>query len=151
MKNKIPDKIFVNCFYWSRYAAVALVFFAIGSMLFYQKNLFNEQFYAYSLFVEPMASEPAQLILAGGEIVRLDANTPNINIDAGRNLIIEGKATNKITDPSGLNRLVVPWGKLANLTLPDNTSITVNAGSQLVFRKVLRKREGGFSNRTSLF
>lgn len=128
-------------FYWSRYAAVALVFFAIGSMLFYQKNLFNEQFYAYSLFVEPIAGEPAQLILAGGEIVRLDANTPNINIDADGNLIIEGKTTNKITDPSGLNRLVVPWGKLANLTLPDNTSITVNAGSQLVFPGKFSEKE----------
>lgn len=118
---------------WTKYAAIALIFFAIGAIFFYQKDHFNQQFYAYSLFNEPVAGEPTQLILADGQIVRLNANTPNIEVDAEGNFMVEGKPANKIATTSGMNRLVVPWGKLANITLADNTSITLNAGSQLVF------------------
>lgn len=54
-----------------KYAAVAILFFSIGALLFYQKNNFNPQFITQEIS-EPVHSDEARLIRPGGENILLD-------------------------------------------------------------------------------
>ena len=53
-----------------RYAAVALLFFSIGALLFYKQNQFNPQFTSQKLS-DPIPENSAKLIRANGEDIEL--------------------------------------------------------------------------------
>ena len=53
-----------------KYAAVALLFFSIGALLFYKQNQFNPQFSAPNL-AEPIPEKSAKLIRANGQDILL--------------------------------------------------------------------------------
>ncbi|NLZ46180.1 MAG: DUF4974 domain-containing protein [Clostridiales bacterium] len=119
-----------------KYAAVAILFFAIGALLFYQKNNFNPQFYTQEI-TEPVHSDEARLIRPGGENIILSG--PNSRIEHHRdgqvivNENVVGSSLPQNTVTPEMNQLVIPYGKTSEVTLPDGTRVFLNAGSRLIY------------------
>ncbi len=119
-----------------KYAAVAILFFAIGALLFYQKNNFNPQFYAQEI-TEPVHSDEARLIRPGGENILLSESNSRIEHRRDGQVIVndnivESSLPQKTGTPE-MNQLVIPYGKTSEVTLPDGTHVFLNAGSRLIY------------------
>lgn len=130
----------------ARYAAVAILFFSLGVMLLYNKDSLNRQFYSES-FSEPASNNNAQLIRSDGENYIIQEEKSTIEYKKDGQLIIndevlESKSKNKNVK-NELNQLIIPYGKMTNLILPDGTKVTLNAGSKLIYPDVFsnEKRE----------
>jgi len=119
-----------------KYAAVALLFFAIGALLFYQKTNFNPVFYTQE-FSEPAHEGEARLIRPGGDNILLSEQKSRIEhrqdgqVVVNDQLVEDGGKAEKETPE--MNQLVIPYGKTSELTLPDGTKVYLNAGSRLVY------------------
>ncbi|WP_319590053.1 FecR domain-containing protein [uncultured Draconibacterium sp.] len=120
----------------ARYAAVAILFFSLGVVIFYKQNSLNHQFYSES-FAEPAANNNAQLIRSDGENVIIEEEKSTIEYKSDGQLIVnnnvlETKSPGTKTK-NALNQLIIPHGKMTTLILPDGTKVTLNAGSKLVY------------------
>lgn len=119
-----------------KYAAVAILFFSIGALLFYRQNNFNPQFQSQEI-TEPVHSDEARLIRPGGENILLsEANSRIEHTQDGQvvvnNNIIEPSASSQTGTPQ-INQLVIPYGKTSEIILPDGTHVFLNAGSRLIY------------------
>jgi len=132
-KNK-RQSIFIS---FLKYAAVAIVFAAIGGLVVYM-NSSKESI--YQQLAEQMVHIPAEgqgplLITSTGENV--DLKKSNSSVDYTRNgaIVVNNdsviKAANDI--PNVMNQLVIPYGNQSKLILSDNTVVWLNAGSRLVY------------------
>ncbi|RIH62923.1 DUF4974 domain-containing protein [Mariniphaga sediminis] len=122
---------------FSKYAAIAILFFSIGALLFYKKNNFNPQFTALET-AEPILENEARLIRPDGENILLSEKNSQIEHRQDGQVIINNDVIEKDTRPSGkktpeMNQLVIPYGKTSKLILPDGTRVQLNAGSRLVY------------------
>lgn len=122
-----------------RYAAIALLFFGMGALLFHQKNTIPSEIFAYG-FEEVNPGNKIRLIRPSGENIELDQVNSNITHKADGELIIDSlqySIDNHKVDPASksnhINQLVTPHGKTTRLTLPDGTIIYLNAGSRLIY------------------
>jgi transmembrane sensor len=119
-----------------KYAAVAILFFSIGALLFYQKNNFNPQFITQEIS-EPIHSDEARLIRPGGDNILLSESNSRIEhkqdgqVVVNDNVIESSTATPKGTPE--MNQLVIPYGKTSEIILPDGTNVYLNAGSRLIY------------------
>ena len=117
-----------------KYAAVAILFFAIGALLFYKKDQSNAVFYSYS-FDEQGAVDQAKLIRPNGQNITLSGTHASIKYQKGGELVVNNdtlKQANSGNDDS-MNQLIIPYGKTSEILLPDGTNVILNAGSRLVF------------------
>jgi len=133
---------------FARYAAVAILFFSLGVALLYNKrdNL-NRQFYSES-YSEPASNNNAQLIRSDGENYIIQEEKSTIEYKKNGQLIINDEEVLKSKPKTKnvkneLNQLIIPYGKMTNLILPDGTKVTLNAGSKLIYPDVFsnEKRE----------
>ncbi|SHJ80144.1 FecR family protein [Tangfeifania diversioriginum] len=119
-----------------KYAAVALVFFLIGALLFYKQDNFSPQFYTQQL-AEPDASETARLIRPGAEDIQLEEQKSFIEYrDDGSVMVnntVAGSNQHHPQKAPEMNQLVIPYGKTSEIILPDGTKAFLNAGSRLVY------------------
>jgi transmembrane sensor len=119
-----------------KYAAVAILFFSIGALLFYQKNNFNPQFITQEIS-EPIHTDEAMLIRPGGNNILLDEINSRIEhrqdgqVVVNDNIIEASSAIQKRTPE--MNQLVIPYGKTSEIILPDGTHVYLNAGSRLIY------------------
>jgi len=119
-----------------KYAAVAILFFAIGALLFYQKNNFNPQFITQEIS-EPVHSDEARLIRPGGDNILLSEINSRIEhkqdgkVVVNDNIVESSPSANKGTPE--MNQLVIPYGKTSEIILPDGTHVYLNAGSRLIY------------------
>ena len=119
-----------------KYAAVAILFFSIGALLFYQKNNFNPQFITQEIS-EPIHSDEARLIRPDGDNILLSESNSRIEhkqdgqVVVNDNIIESSTATPKGTPE--MNQLVIPYGKTSEIILPDGTHVYLNAGSRLIY------------------
>lgn len=119
-----------------KYAAVAIMFFAIGALLFYERDNFNPQFYSQNM-AEPIADNEAKLIRPDGENILLEEKktvieyTQTGQVKVNNNLLELINPIKKGTPE--LNQLVIPYGKTSEILLPDGTRVYLNAGSRLVY------------------
>ena len=119
-----------------KYAAVAILFFAIGALLFYKKDNFNPQFYTEQ-FREPISENDATLIRPDGENIVLEHKKSVIEYKNDGQIVvnenvIKSKEQLDNNAPS-LNQLVIPYGKTSEVILSDGTKVYLNAGSRLVY------------------
>ena len=120
-----------------KYAAVAIVFAAIGGLLVYmsieKKTDFQE--FARQTIQVPTATQGPLLITSNGENVNLKKS--NSTVDYSRNgaiVLNNDSVIQAIADaPDVLNQLVIPYGNQSRIVLSDSTVVWLNAGSRLVY------------------
>lgn len=119
-----------------RYAAVALLFFTIGALLFYKKDQFNPQFISQKLS-KPIPENTAKLIRANGDDILLNHEKSVLKYQADGKLVVDNDTIRNINyNPEkemAMNQLIIPYGKTSELQLPDGTQVFLNAGSRLVY------------------
>ena len=119
-----------------KYAAVALLFFSIGALLFYRQNQFDQQLYSQKL-AEPVPENAAKLIRASGKDILLRGNKPILQYQSNGKLVVNNDTISsekpKSAIETAMNQLIIPYGKTSELTLPDGTKVFLNAGSRLVY------------------
>lgn len=135
-ENRRTDKVRRLTVVFLRYAAVALIFFALGALLFYQKNHFNPGFIARD-FPEPVHADEAQLIRPDGENILLSERNSRIEYLPDGQVVVNNSRLETVK-PKGnaapmMNQLVIPYGKTSEIILPDGTAVFLNAGSRLVY------------------
>jgi transmembrane sensor len=128
------SRSFVGAFL--RYAAVALLFFTIGALLFYKPKQFNPQFIGQNLS-QPNPENSAKLIRANGEDILLNHEKSVLKYQSDGKLVVDNDTIRNIdVKPNremAMNQLIIPYGKTSELQLPDGTKVFLNAGSQLVY------------------
>lgn len=119
-----------------KYAAIAVLFFAIGALLFYKKNNFNPQFYTQQL-TEPISENDATLIRPDGENIVLEQKKSKIEYKNDGQIVVNSGVIKSMEDPDSkvpsLNQLIIPYGKTSEIILSDGTKVSLNAGSRLVY------------------
>ena len=118
-----------------KYAAVALLFFSAGALLFYQKNNISPQFVQQDLSA-PVQTDQAKLMRPGFGDILLARNSRVEYRDDGQvvvnDSIVEAQSATRQGVP-GMNQLVIPYGKTSELKLPDGSRVWLNAGSRLIY------------------
>ncbi len=132
-ENKRTRRIFIGLL---KYAAVAILFFSVGALLFYQKNNFNPQFVTQEIS-EPIHSDEARLIRPGGDNILLSESNSRIEHRQDGQVVINNQLLETGAPiPQGtpeMNQLVIPYGKTSEIILPDGTHVYLNAGSRLIY------------------
>jgi len=119
-----------------KYAAVALLFFSIGALLFYKQNQFNPQLYSQKL-AEPVPENTAKLIRFNGQDILLKENKSVLQYQANGQLVVNNDTIkpeqSKPAKEQAMNQLIIPYGKTSEIFLSDGTKVFLNAGSRLVY------------------
>ena len=125
--------VFINLL---KYAAVAILFFSLGALMFYRNENVQTQFFTNNL-AEPSSEDVPRLIRSDGEKIVLDEQNSKIEyrqdgqVVVNNNLLNKSKSTNsKVPE---LNQLVIPYGNTSEIILPDGTKVYLNAGSRLIY------------------
>ena len=114
-----------------RYVAILILFFSLGSGVFYW---INQPVKIVELAeTNPVEYEQFRLILPDGKNIFLTGNNPIIKVtDQGKTLLINDSVRiNQSSD--GYNQVIVPYGRRSTLFLADGTQVTLNSGSRLVY------------------
>ena len=132
-RSKKSPRIFIGLL---KYAAVALIFFSIGALLFYRPTTINPAFYAFNS-EEQMPDNQAQLIRSNGENIILGDQRSVIRHQKTGELVINKDTLKPAKSDSktgqALNQLIIPYGKTSEIILPDGTKVFLNAGSRLAY------------------
>ena len=139
-----------------KYAAVAILFFAIGGLQVY--FFMNKQDKALQVveLTEPIptSAKGPVLITSKGENVQLFNSNSTIDYTHKEVIILNEDSILKSTSEkaNALNQLVIPYGNQSKIVLSDNSIVWLNAGSRLLYpttfngktREVLLYGEGYF-------
>lgn len=131
---------------FTRYAAIAVLFFSIGGLLGYlKKDKQSNEWYAEETQI-PSQLEGPVLILPEGESIALNktessldySNPENVLVNNETKLLSQDKAEKSLT-----NQVIIPYGNRSKITLSDSTVVWLNAGSRLIFPSIFAgdKRE----------
>jgi ferric-dicitrate binding protein FerR (iron transport regulator) len=126
-----------------RYAAVALIFLSVGILLTYYLNQ-KKEFSQEQALSTVEGSQDAQLILADGRKIALNAKESKVEYSTEGKIVINQKDTllsNAGTAVREMNQLIVPYGKNSSLRLSDGTVAYLNAGSKLTYPTVFDKEQ----------
>jgi len=128
-----------------KYAAVAMLIFAIGTMVFINQNRNTIDLkLTEDLFLKNANQNPT-LFLADGSRHPISGNEVQLDFSVQGKVNANGVSikTEKITGTDSPNVLVVPFGKKAKVKLSDGSRIWVNAGSRIIFPNYFsgRRRE----------
>ena len=119
-----------------KYAAIALLFFSIGSVLVYLKmdNKSNE--WVVSDTRIPSQLQGPVLILPEGNSVPLKKSSSTLDYSNPEQVVLNSDSIIKSTSSSDkitTNQLIIPFGNRSKITLCDNTIVWLNAGSRLIY------------------
>jgi ferric-dicitrate binding protein FerR (iron transport regulator) len=139
-----------------KYAAVALIFAAIGGLVVYMnlgnKNVYQE--FAHQTIQAPTPAQGPLLITSNGENVNLKKANSTVDYSRAGAIVLNNDSVLQTTEDASniMNQLVIPYGNQSKIVLSDNTVVWLNAGSRLVYpttfkdktREVLLFGEGYF-------
>jgi hypothetical protein len=118
------------------YAAVALIFFSMGALLFYKQNSYHPQLITEKLS-EPIPENSAKLIRANGKNILLKNEKSVLKYEADGKLVVDSDTVHadksESANQTAMNQLIIPYGKTSEVQLPDGTKVFLNAGSRLVY------------------
>ncbi len=134
LSNQKSNTIFLSLM---RYAAVAIVFAAIGGLLVYL-NFDKESVYqqlAGQLVEIPSSGHGPVLITSTGENVNLKKSNSSVDYTQSGTIVVNNDSViqAKTSTSEGMNQLVIPYGNQSKITLADNTVVWLNAGSRLIY------------------
>jgi len=113
-----------------KYAAVAILFFSIGALLFYRQNKIDPQYLSQNI-TEPINNNVAKLIRPNGESILLDNQRSVIEYTAKGKVKINNTTLDTLqsigNSTSVLNKLIIPYGKTSEVLLPDGTKVYVTS------------------------
>ena len=119
-----------------KYAAVAILFFSIGSSLVYlYMDGRQEKVVADNLILPAGVQEP-MLIIDGKKQIQLNQGQSELDYSSGNELIINQEkavpreAVRKVPE---MNTLMIPYGSRSVITLSDSSRVWLNAGSRLIY------------------
>ncbi|HBL75879.1 MAG: hypothetical protein A2W90_10715 [Bacteroidetes bacterium GWF2_42_66] len=120
----------------TRYAAVALIFFAIGALLFYEKELVDSQFLVQNTD-NNQTDRYTTLIRPDGESIQFEENQSVFSYQKSENKLVVNDSIEIVRsekqDERAMNQLNVPFGKTSVVLLADGSKVQLNAGSRLVY------------------
>ncbi len=118
-----------------RYAAVALLFFTIGSVAIYiYLNPNNSQIVADNSM--PLNAQNPVLIIDGSQKINLQQGKSELDYSGKDEIVIDNqKMVNKkkVNKSPEMNTLVIPYGNHSVITLSDSSRVWLNAGSRLIY------------------
>lgn len=119
-----------------KYAAIAIVFFAFGALLFYKKNNVNLELSSQEISI-PINPNEAQIIRSNGENILLSEDRSHIEYKTDGSIEVNNQKVEPIDNNNSkklrLNQLIIPYGKTSEIILSDGTHVWLNAGSKLVY------------------
>lgn len=131
-KEKRNEKLYINLL---KYAAVAIVFFALGYLVFNKSHSARQQLFSESVY-RSERSEDARVILSDGNNIAIENKESSVNFSEDQVIIdtdtIQAKFDELKTEIA-LNQVVIPYGKQSHLTLQDGSEIWLNSGSRMLF------------------
>ena len=127
-----------------KYAAIAILFFSIGSVFVYLQTNHKQQNYFKQLSnLEP--AEEAKILLSDGSDIIIKSEKSRINYTKNGKIIVDNDTiqTSPEIESNALSQVIIPYGKRSNVTLSDGTMVWLNAGSRLLYpnRFNVKKRE----------
>lgn len=128
-----------------KYAAIAILFFSLGAILFYKKDNHNPNYAAFN-FTEPISQTEAQLIRPGGESIHLENKKSVIEYVENGGVKVNNTIIDSISSPGSkskvpeLHQLIIPYGNTSEIRLPDGTKVFLNAGSRLVYPEFFKDK-----------
>jgi len=120
-----------------KYAAVALIFTAIGGLLVYlnigKENLYKD--FAKQTIVVPTSAQGPLLITSNGNNVNLKKSSSSVDYSQKGSVVLNNDSVLQTSeeDSNTMNQLVIPYGNQSRVVLSDNTVVWLNAGSRLVY------------------
>jgi len=120
-----------------KYAAIAIVFAAIGGLLVYMnmgKPTIYQEFAQQSEQISNSNQGPL-LITSNGENVNLKKSNSTVDYSRNGAVVLNNDSVlqTKADVPDVMNQLVIPYGNQSRIILSDNTVVWLNAGSRLVY------------------
>ncbi|MDX9883618.1 MAG: FecR domain-containing protein [Prolixibacteraceae bacterium] len=118
-----------------KYAAVAVIFFSIATVLFYDANRSVFPEFDQQIVIDQKLGD-SKLLLFNGELIDIAGKKSTINYQGANTVIVNQQDTFRLSDKSKgtvLNQLIVPFGRNSSVVLPDGTVAFLNAGSRLMF------------------
>lgn len=114
-----------------KYAAFLIILLAVGSLIY----LSVERKSQFPVEASRETIEKGRVIFANGITKEFDTDQTTIRQSISGNLTINADTVLTDTDPlgSGLNQVIIPYGKRSEITLADGTHIWLNSGSQLSY------------------
>lgn len=126
-----------------KYAAVALIFFSIGALLFYKQNQINPAFYSFNS-EEQIPNDQVRLIRSNGDNIILNEKRAVLKYQKTGELVINKDTLQpskvNFKGEESLNQLIIPYGKTSEIILPDGTNVFLNAGSRLVYPEHFKEK-----------
>ena len=119
----------------ARYAAVAILFLAIGGTVVYLQMAPGEPaWYSQGFEMVPHTDEPV-LILDNQDQIRLTGKETDLDYSSGHVIQLNG---NDLIEMNGkekfrMNQLIIPYGNRSKIRLSDGTLVWLNAGSRLIY------------------
>lgn len=120
-----------------KYAAVAIIFAAIGGLLVYlntgKENLYKE--FARQTIMVPASSQGPLLITSNGNNVNLKKSSSTVDYSKEGSVVLNSDSVlqTPVEELNTMNQLVIPYGNQSRVVLSDNTIVWLNAGSRLVY------------------
>ncbi|WP_423128287.1 FecR family protein [Gaoshiqia sp. Z1-71] len=119
---------------FARYAAVALLFFSIGSLLMYEISRNRIVMPVDESLLVKSASLNAMVYLADGSQREIGNSEAIIDFSVPGQLVIQTDTIKigTVRHENSKNLVVVPFGKRARVKLYDNSELKLNAGSRII-------------------
>lgn len=122
----------------SKYAAIALLFFSIGSVFVYLKMEVKSKEWVVSETRIPSQLQGPVLILPEGSSIPLKKSASTLDYTNPERVVINNESVinsskEKGNDNITNNQLIIPFGNRSKVTLSDNTIVWLNAGSRLIY------------------
>jgi hypothetical protein len=129
-----------------KYAAVALLFFSIGSSLVYVYMAGRQTEFVVESSVVPANVQEPVLIIDNNKQVQLNQGQSELDYSKPDEIIVNSEESIKRKERRNvpeMNTLVIPYGNRSFVTLSDGSQVWLNAGSRLIYPSefVDKKRE----------
>lgn len=120
----------------TRYAAVAILFFVVGSAVVYLQMRHQESRDFVQRFDIPTNNDEPVLILDNKDQIRLEKKESVLDYSKKDVLLVNDDQIPLVSgnkEVPEMNQLIIPYGNRSRILLSDGTTVWLNAGSRLIY------------------